>query len=83
MLTLCMLGNFSSFCRLQLFFKICFSKKISRHSIRLSNGWDPDQVRRFVGPDLGLNCLQRLSADDKIRRWQKKVSVLFSVLGAC
>ena len=24
---------------------------------------DPDQARHFVGPDLGSNCLQRLSAD--------------------
>ena len=29
---------------------------------------DPDQERRSVGPDLGLNCLQRLQADDKCRR---------------
>ena len=28
---------------------------------------DPDQDRSFVGPDLGPNCLQRLSADDKSR----------------
>ena len=28
---------------------------------------NPDHVRRsgFVGPDLGLNCLQKVSADDK------------------
>ena len=26
---------------------------------------DPDQAQRFVRPDLGPNCLQRLSADDK------------------
>ena len=25
----------------------------------------PDQARQFVGPDLGPNCLQRLSADNK------------------
>ena len=30
----------------------------------MSNGLDPDQVRRFVGPDLGPNCLQKLSAED-------------------
>ena len=29
----------------------------------MSNSLDSDQARRFVGPDLGLNCLQRLSAD--------------------
>ena len=31
-------------------------------TIRVSNGLDPDQDRRFVGPDLDPNCLQRLSA---------------------
>ena len=30
------------------------------------NGLDPDQDRQFVGPDLGPNCLQRLSADKKV-----------------
>ena len=29
----------------------------------MSNRFDPDQARHFVGPDLGPNCLQRLSAD--------------------
>ena len=28
----------------------------------------PDRDRRSVGPDLGPNCLQRLSADDKSGR---------------
>ena len=32
----------------------------------MSNSLDPDQARHFVGPDLGPNCLQRLSADDKL-----------------
>ena len=30
----------------------------------MSNSLDPDQARHFVWPDLGLNFLQRLSADD-------------------
>ena len=30
----------------------------------MSNSLDPDQAH-FVGPDLGPDCLQRLSADDK------------------
>ena len=30
----------------------------------MSNSLDPDQARLFVGPDLGPNCLQRLSADN-------------------
>ena len=29
----------------------------------MSNSLDPDQARRFVGPDLGPNCLPKLSAD--------------------
>ena len=31
----------------------------------MSNSLDPDQAQQFFGPDLGLNCLQRLSADNK------------------
>ena len=34
----------------------------------MSNSLDPDQARRFVGPDLGPNCLPRLSADDTGRQ---------------
>ena len=29
----------------------------------MSNSLDPDHDRLFVGPDLGPNCLQRLSAE--------------------
>ena len=32
--------------------------------IRVSNCVDSDQDGRSVGPDLGSNCLQRLSASD-------------------
>ena len=52
-LTLGMLGNFS--CLLTF--------KSSRNSFRVSNSMDPDQDRHSVGPDLGPNCLQRLSAE--------------------
>ena len=34
----------------------------------MSNNLDPDQTRRFVGPDLDPNCLQRLSADNTSRQ---------------
>ena len=30
----------------------------------MSNSLNPYQDRRFLGPDLGPNCLQSLSADD-------------------
>ena len=33
----------------------------------MSNGFDPDQDRENVGPDPGTKCLQRLSAEAKIR----------------
>ena len=52
-----------------------FQKIISetlRNTNRVSNSLDADQDRRFVGPDFGPNCLQRLSEDDKSRRWQGK-----------
>ena len=35
------------------------------NTIRVSNSLDPDQARQNVRPDLGPNCLQRLSVDDK------------------
>ena len=34
----------------------------------MSNSLDPDQARQLVGPDLGPNCLPRLSADDTGRQ---------------
>ena len=50
------------------FTKLAFSKKKFRNTIRASNSLDPDQDRHYVGPGLGPNCLQRLSADDKKRK---------------
>ena len=48
------------------FFEIKFSKKIVQENYQtVSNGLGPDQDRRSVGPILGPNFLQRLSADDK------------------
>ena len=39
------------------------------NTIGVSNDLDPDQARHFVSPDLGPNCLQRLSADIKMSDW--------------
>ena len=47
------------------FFKLTFSKKIFQEYHQSVKQFDPDQAWRCVRPDLGLNCLQRLSADDK------------------
>ena len=57
----CILGNLSCFCcRLLIFSKYSF-----RNTIIVSNSLDPDQYRHSVDPDLGPNCLQRLSADNR------------------
>ena len=67
-----MLGNFACFFVICGFFcccffwKVTFSKKPFKSTIRASNSLDPDQARYFVDPDLDPNCLQRLSADDKV-----------------
>ena len=42
-----------------------FPKTSFRITIRESNSSDPDQDQHCVGPDLGPNCLQRLSAGKK------------------
>ena len=35
--------------------------------MRMSNNLDLDQARHFDGPDLGPNCLQKLSVDNTRR----------------
>ena len=74
--TLCMLGNFSCFCGRLLFFfsNSSFSNNSFRNPLKVSNGLDPDQDRRFVGSDLGPNCLQRLSAAYGSRQSVKMVA---------
>ena len=54
------------------FIYLFFTIKSFRNTIRVSNSLDPDQARHFVGPDLGPDCLQRLSADDKSRHLRGK-----------
>ena len=43
-------------------------KNSFRNTIRVSYSLDPDQARHFVGPDLGPNCLQRLSGSKLFAR---------------
>ena len=50
-------------CRLLNFSLLTFSKNNFSNTIRVSNTFDPDQVRHFVGPDLDTECLLTLSAD--------------------
>ena len=57
------------------FFKInLFLKNYFRNTIRVSNSLDPDQARHIVGPGLGPNCLQRLSADDTRKHRAKSLA---------
>ena len=61
-----MLGNFSFFwsaAESADFFKINLLKSF-RNAINVFNSLHPDQDRHSVGPDLGLNYLRRLSADE-------------------
>ena len=48
------------------FSKLTFLKNSFRNIISLSNSLDPDQDGHPVSPDLGRNCLQRLSVEDKL-----------------
>ena len=54
-----------AFCHLLTLSKQFFLDFFFQNSLRISNGLEPDQGRHCVGPDLGPNCLQRLSADNK------------------
>ena len=81
-LTFCMLGNISCFCQVVVcwfYSKLTFSKNSFRNTIRMSNGLDPDRDRRSVGPDLGPNCLQRLSPNDKSRHLHKTRFMLLRI----
>ena len=51
-----------------VFVLITFSKIAFRNTNSVSNSWDPNQARFFIGPDLDLNCSQRISADDNSRQ---------------
>ena len=46
-------------------FTVTLSINNFRNTISVSNRLDLDQARQNVGPDLGPNCLQMLSVDNK------------------
>ena len=54
------------------FFQNQLLQKILLGPLSVSNRLEPDQDRHLVGPDLGPNCLQILSADNKTHRQQEK-----------
>ena len=48
----------------------------------MANRLDPDQARRFVGPDPDPTCLQRLSADDTSKQRVKlKIKSYYLFIG--
>ena len=68
-LNLCIWDIFMCFCcRLVTLTKFTFSKYSFMNTIRVSYSLVPDQNSCSVRLDLGPNCLQRLSSDDKNRR---------------
>ena len=94
LLTFCQLGIFSCFLSSaklfsSRFFVVCHvifklsSKKSFRNTIRVSNSLDPDQDQHNVGPDLDLNCLQRLSSDKKETAARKELMLLYIIFQAC
>ena len=62
-----MLGNLHAFLSPADFFKINFFKKNLSGKPSVSNILDSDEAQHFVRPDLGTNCLQKLSANDTSR----------------
>ena len=45
-----------------------FLEKFFSEIPSVSNNLYPDQARRFVAPDLNLNCVHMLTADDASRQ---------------
>ena len=59
-----------TFCCLLIFFKLKFFTNSFRDKFRVSNSLDPDEAKQNIGPDLGPNCLQRLSEGDRRKRFK-------------
>ena len=63
----------------KLYFKLFppppHSKNSFKNTIRVSNRLDPDQARNFVGPDLGSNCLQQVSANTRVKPENAKLTL--------
>ena len=71
-------GNFLCFHRHLLTFQSQIFMKIL--SGTLSELVDPDQDRQKVGPDLGPNCLQKLSTCQKSLLARKELTAVKSII---
>ena len=66
------------------FLKINFFENSFRNPIRMPNSFDHDKDLQNVGPDLGPNCFQRRSVDDKVAASKGRVNTCsFSHAGLC
>ena len=61
-------------------FKLIFSKISFRNIIVVSNSLDSEKDGHSVGPDLGPNCMQRLSADDKSHSLLARKELIYNQL---
>ena len=61
------------------FLRIKFFKVSFRLIIRVSNGLDPDQDRRCVGPDLGPHCLHADRINTQLIYHQSECTSCFTV----
>ena len=53
------LSSADIFFKISLFLVVAFLKVSFGNISRVPSSLDPDHAQRFVGPDLGPNCLQR------------------------
>ena len=65
-------SSFNSFANWLILHPFLSSAEFFKHTIRVSNGLDPDQGQHSVDPELSPNCLQRLPAFDRSRHKQGK-----------
>ena len=76
-----MLGNFFI---LLLNLKMIFLKILSGHTLSECQGvWIQDEDRHYVGPDLGPNCLEKLSAEDKILASKERGTIVWTLHSFC
>ena len=63
------------------FFISTFKRNPEHNTIRESNSLDPDQDQQYVGPDLGPNCLQRLSRRPKTPLASTELKIIVHLKG--
>ena len=63
-----------------LFFQKKLLQKIFSNIIIVPNSLEPDKAQLCVEPNLSLVCLQRFTADDKIRFQKEKLYILYVAL---